>query len=190
MRSKRVLIAGLLVGAGAWTRTEPPATDLVLSATIKDIMDSMVDPSADFLFESVAEIADEKGITHKAPSTDEDWKQVRRHALVLLEAPNLLAMEGRRVAQPHERSANPQVELQPEDIQKLVDADRPSFIRRARRLQDSAEMALKAIDGRDTSALFHAIEHIDRACESCHLHYWYPNDRRAQEAAKEQGLVD
>jgi hypothetical protein len=153
-------------------------------------MDSMVDPSADFLFESVAEIADENGITEKAPQTDEEWKQVRRHALVLLEAPNLLIMAGRRVAQPHERSENPQIELQPEDIQKLVDADRPGFIRRARRLQDAADTVLKAVEGKDKTALFHAIEGIDRACESCHLNYWYPNDQRARQAAKEQGLVD
>jgi hypothetical protein len=190
MRSHGVLIAGLLVLAGGCSRKEPPATDLARPATIKDIMDSMVDPSADFLFESVVEIADEKGITQKAPQTDEEWKQVRRHAFVLLEAPNLLVMEGRRVAQPHERSENPQVELQPEDIQKLVDGDRPSFILRARKLQDGAEAALKAIDRKDKTALFHAIESIDRACESCHLRYWYPNDRRAQEAAKEQGLSE
>ena len=37
-------------------------------------MDAMVDPSADFLFESVAEIADERGVTEKAPQTDEEWK--------------------------------------------------------------------------------------------------------------------
>jgi cytochrome c556 len=190
MRAKRVLIAGLLVLAGGCSREERPATDLERPASIKDIMDSMVDPSADVLFESVVEIADENGITEKAPQTDEEWKQVRRHAVVLLEAPNLLVMEGRRVAQPHERSENPQVELQPEDIQKLVDGDRPSFIRRARKLQEGAETALKAIERKDKTALFHAIESIDRACESCHLHYWYPNDRRAQEAAKEQGLVD
>jgi hypothetical protein len=183
-------MAGLLVIAAACSRREQPATDRVQPATVKDIMDSMVDPSADFLFESIVEIADEKGITQKAPQTDEEWKQVRRRALVLLEAPNLLVMEGRRVAQPHERSENPQVELQPEEIQKLVDGDRPSFIRRARKLQDGAAMALKAIDSKDKTALFHAIESIDRACESCHLHYWYPNDRRAQEAAKEQGLLD
>jgi cytochrome c556 len=185
-----LIVAGLLVVAAACSRREPPTTPLVRAATIKDIMDSMVDPSGDFLFESVAEIADERGVTEKAPQTDEDWAQVRRHALVLLEAPNLLAMEGRKVARPHERSKNPQVELQPEDIQKSVDADRPGFIRRAQKLQDSAEMVLKAVDSRDTTALFHAIEGVDRACENCHLHYWYPNDHRAQEAAKAQGLVD
>jgi hypothetical protein len=139
VRSIRVLLAGLLVVAGACSRREPPPTAaLVRSATIKDIMDSMVDPSGDFLFESVAEIADERGVTEKAPRTDQEWAQVRRHALVLLEAPNLLVMEGRKVARPHERSNNPQVELQPEDIQKSVDGDRPGFIRRAQKLQEGA----------------------------------------------------
>ena len=185
-----MLIAGLLAIASGCSRKEPSATELAQPATIKDIMDSMVDPSADFLFESVVQIADENGIREKAPQSDEEWKQVGRHAFVLLEAPNLLVMEGRRVARPHERSENPQVELQPEDIQKLVDADRPSFIRRARRLQDAAEMVLRASEKKDKTALFHAIEGIDRACESCHLNYWYPNDQRARQAAKEQGLVD
>jgi hypothetical protein len=153
-------------------------------------MDSMVDPSADFLFDSVVEIADTNGITHKAPRTPEEWKEVRRRALVLLEAPNLLIMEGRKVALAGEKSENPEVELQPEQIQALIDGDRPSFIRRARKLQDAATLALKASEDKDKDALFQALESIDKACESCHLHYWYPNDKRAQEAAKQQGIVD
>lgn len=189
VRFTRVLVAGVLVIAGACAGKKQPDAPPAMSATIKDIMDSMVDPSSDFLFESVAEIADERGVTQKAPRTNAEWTEVRRRALVLLEAPNLLAMDGRKVARPHERSESPQVELQPDEIQKLVDGDRPSFIRRARRLQDGAEMVLKAVDARDTTALFHAIENVDRACENCHLRYWYPNDQRAQQAAKEQGLV-
>ena len=66
--------------------------------------------------------------------------------------------------------------------------DRPEFLRRARRLQDAATLAMKAVDAKDKEALFHAIERIDKACESCHLHYWYPDDRRAQEAAKADGV--
>jgi hypothetical protein len=153
-------------------------------------MDSMVNPSGDFVFESVQEIADEHGITEKAPKTDAEWESVRRHLFVLLEAPNLLTMEGRQVARPEDRSRNPEVENQPEEVQKLVDADRQSFIRRARRLQDAAALALKAVDAKDKNALFHAIEGIDKACENCHLHYWYPNDKRAREAAKQEGITE
>jgi len=99
-------------------------------------------------------------------------------------------MEGRKVALAGEKAENPEVELQPEQIQALVDGDRPAFIRRARKLQDAAALALKASEDKDKDALFRALESIDRACESCHLHYWYPNDKRAQEAAKQQGIVD
>src|SRR5262249_23975906 len=139
---------------------------------------------------SVVEIADSNGITHKAPHTDEEWEEVRHRALILLEAPNLLVMEGCKVATSGEKSKDPQVELEPEQKQKLVDGDRPSFVRRTRRLQDAAAMALKAVDAKDTDALFHSIESIDKACENCHLHYWYPNDQRAQGAAKTDGNID
>ena len=189
MRPHRLPIAVLLVALAACSKPAPQP-DLLKTATIKDIMDSMVDPSGDYMFEAVAEIADEHGITQKAPQTDEEWEEVRRRSLVLLEAPNLLTMDGRKVAQAGERSKNPQVELQPEEIQKLVDGDRPSFFRRARKLQDAAAQALKAVDAKDKDALFLAIGSIDKACENCHLHYWYPNDQRAQQAAKEDGIVD
>ena len=190
MKFAWIVIGTLVLTGSACTRAQSPATDLLKTATIKDIMDSMVDPSGDFMFESVVEIADASGITHKAPHTDEEWEEVRHRALILLEAPNLLIMEGRKVAKPGEKSKNPEVELEPEQIQKLLDSDRASFVRRARRLQDAAAMALKAVDAKDKDALFQSIESLDKACENCHLHYWYPNDKRAQEAAKQEGIVD
>jgi hypothetical protein len=201
--SSGVLIAGLLVVATACTKSPAPsatqtrapnlqtrAPNLLRLATIKDIMDSMVDPNGDWVFESVQEISDERGVIVKAPKTDGEWEDVRRHLFVLLEAPNLLVMDGRKVARPEDRSRNPRVENEPEQVQKLLDADRPSFIRRARKLQDAAVLAMKAVDAKDKDALFLALDGIDKACESCHLHYWYPNDKRAQEAAKQDGITD
>jgi hypothetical protein len=170
----------------------PPAhgPDLLRPATIKDIMDAMVDPSGDFVFQSIQEIADEHGISEKAPKTDAEWEDVRHRLVVLVEAPNLLTMEGRKAARHEDRSRNPRVENEPEQVQKLLDDDRPSFIRRARRLQDAAALGLKAVDAKDKDALFQAIDGIDKACENCHLHYWYPNDKRAQEAAKKDGITE
>lgn len=165
----------------------PPSEPALLeTATIKDIMDSMIDPSADFLFDSVAQIADEQGVREKAPHTDEEWQEVRRRAIQLLEAPNLLVMKERRVALPNDRSKNPEIELEPAQIQALIDRDRQQFVARARTLQDAATLALRAADSRDKDALFKACDTLDKACENCHLHYWYPNDKRAQEAARQQ----
>jgi hypothetical protein len=181
------LLAGVLVVGSACKRAEPvqPEPALLNTATIKDIMDSMVDPSADFLFESVQTVADEKGVREIAPQTNEEWQEVRRRAMILLEAPNLLIMNGRAVANPGDKSANPAIELEPAQIQALIDGDRPAFIERARLLQDAGMLALKAADARNKDALFAASERIDKACENCHLKYWYPNDQRAQEAARQ-----
>jgi len=187
-----IVCAGLFCLAAACSKTSPPVqkTELLRPATIKDIMDSMVDPSGDFVFESIQEISDEHGVRQKAPQTDDDWTEVRHHLLILLEAPNLLTMEGRKVARPEDKSKNPQVENEPAQVQQLLDADRPRFLRRARRLQDAAIQGIKAVDAKDVKALFLAIDGIDKACENCHLHYWYPNDKRAQQAAKEDGIID
>ena len=157
-------------------------------ATIKDIMHSMVDPSGDFLFQSVQTIADEHGTREVAPHTDADWENVRQRLTILHEAPNLL--QGRRAARPRDRSKNPQVENEPEEIQKLLDSGSSDFLRRAQKLQDAASVAMKAVDAKDKDALLLGLDGIDKACESCHLHYWYPKDKRAQEAAKQDGVVE
>lgn len=182
---RSLILASLVFAGSACTKPQPPAEpELLKTATIKDIMDSMVDPGGDFLFESMVTIADERGITEKAPQTDEEWKEVRRRAITLLEAPNLLIMPGRKVAQPGEKAENPKVELAPEQIQPLIDNDRPRFINHARKLQDAAAMAVKAAETKDKKALFDSLSAIDKACESCHLQYWYPNDERAVAASK------
>ena len=51
-------------------------------------------------------------------------------------------------------------------------------------------MASGAVDAHDPRALQRALDGVDKACESCHLHYFYPNDKRAWQAAKEDGGVD
>jgi hypothetical protein len=181
----RLAFVVMIAASSGCSSTTPPAPALAAPSTIKDIMDSMVDPSADFIFDAVAEVADEHGISQRAPHSEEEWKEVRRRAVQLLEAPNLLVMPGRKAARPGERSENPEVELQPDQIQALLDADPAQFRTRARALQDAARAAVQAIDAKDPKALFDAAGQLDKSCESCHLHYWYPNDARAQEAAKQ-----
>lgn len=157
-----------------------PGANFRVTGTIKDIMDGIVDPSADYLWDSVATIVTKKGTEERRPRTDEDWKNVRRRAIALIEAPNLLIMEGRKVAKPGEKSENPGIELGPEDIQQVIDGDRATFIERAHALQDAGMKALAAIDKKDVDGLSDAGETIDEACEQCHLKYWYPPDAEAR----------
>jgi hypothetical protein len=150
------------------------------TATIKDIMDSLVDPSADTLWESVETIVGPDGVEERAPRTDEEWLNVRRSAVRLVEATNLLQMPERHVARPGEKAENPDVELGPEDIEQRINDDRAAWIALAHGLHDAALPALTAIDARSVSGLFAAGDKIDKACENCHLKYWYPPDVNRQ----------
>jgi cytochrome c556 len=96
---------------------------------------------------------------------------------------------GRRAAEPGDRSSNPAIENEPEEVQRLLDTQHADFVQRADRLRQAATAGMKAADAQDTKALFTAITAIDKACESCHLHYWYPKDKRAHQAAKEEGGI-
>jgi len=156
-----------------------PATDTppyTTTATVKDIMLSIVDPAGDLIWESVATTVDSKGIHSTIPTTDDDWKKVRSGAIMLIEASNLLMIPGRHVAQAHEKSETPGIELEPAEMEALITKDRASWYKRAGHLHEMAEKALKVIDAKDSKALFDVGAQLDEACENCHRQYWYPNE--------------
>jgi hypothetical protein len=185
-----IMAAAGAVGAASPSKAPARAIPADTSQlTIKDIMDSRVDPAGDFLFESVVEISDAKGVRHKQPRTAKEWAAVKHQLQVLIDAPDLLDAPGRKAARPEERSRNPQVENQPEQVNLLLTTQHPDFVVRAGRLREAAQVGMKAADAKDSKALFVAISGIDKACESCHLHYWYPNDKRAHQAAQEEGGI-
>jgi hypothetical protein len=160
------------------------------TATIKDIMDSMVDPGADYIWDSVETIVSAKGVEEKLPRTDEEWKEVRRHAVMLMEATNALQIPGRHVAQPGEKADDPKVELGPEQIEALINKDRGAWIKFAHGLHDATMEAFKAIEAKDAMKLLDVGNGIDEACEKCHLEYWYPNEKKPESAPSERKGAD
>jgi hypothetical protein len=167
-----------------------PSEPYRLTATIQDLMDGVVDPSADVLWDSVAYIATTKGVEDRQPRTEEEWKTVRNSAITLIEAANLLSMPGRQVAadsrpppdssagQAANPAATPTGELTHAQIQQRLEASHPAFVQFARNLQDAGLKALAAIEKKDATALMEAGGQIDEACEACHVTYWYPNQSR------------
>jgi hypothetical protein len=150
--------------------------DYNLVATIKDIMNAQIDPSADYIWQSIGTEVSAAGIVDKRPQNTDEWKVERNHAVLLVEAANLLIMPGRRVAKEGEKSANPEIELNPEEIQALIDKDRPNFIRLAKEFQQTAIEQLQAVDDKDIDAMLRIGGDLDTRCENCHKVYWYPND--------------
>jgi hypothetical protein len=147
------------------------------TSTIKDIMLSIVDPNADVVWLSVTTVQSSKGTVDTAPKNDEEWKKVRQGAIALTEASNLLMMPGRHVAAPGEKSETPGVELEPSEMEELINKDRASWVMRATKLHEAGLAAVQAVDAKDPQKVFEVGEQIEQACENCHRQYWYPNEQ-------------
>ena len=106
-------LAALLAASVACSGTKPAeptaAADVRPTSTIKEIMDSVVDPSADVLWESVSTTINREGQTDKMPRTEDEWQTVRRSAVTLVEATNLLVIGHRLVAPSGHKSEYPGV---------------------------------------------------------------------------------
>jgi hypothetical protein len=172
----------LLVGCAQQPKqAQQPEPQYNMTATVKDIMDSIVDPSSDYIWDSVETVVSASGVEEKAPKTDDDWKEVRRRAIQLMEATNLLQMPGRQVAHAGEKADDPKVELAPEQIQAMIDKDRATWFKYAQGLHDATMATFKAIEAKNAEELLNTGDGIDNACENCHKHYWYPDDIQAQQ---------
>ena len=168
---RMLLLCGCAVCAARCSRA--PSPEFQPTATVKDIMDSVVDPSADAIWDSVEIVATLQGTEEKAPKTDEDWKNLRRHAISLLEASNLLLVPGRHVAKPGEKAEDERVDLKPEEIEDRVKNDPAAWTTGAHGLHAATLESLKAIEARDVKALLNAGDVLDQSCETCHRQYWY-----------------
>jgi hypothetical protein len=155
-------------------RSPPPMTVIEPTATIQELMEDEIDPSADFIWDSVGIITTSAGTEQKRPRTDDDWKTLRRHAIVLIEASNLLLMQGRRVAAVDFPSAGPGV-LSSQDIQTHLQHNRSQFIAFAQALRATGRGVLAAIESKDSAELLKLGEQLDDACEACHVANWYPH---------------
>ena len=177
MRAFVSVLAGCLVLSGC-RGVEPAKQETAavpafrLNATIRDIMDAFIDPAADHIWDAVSITVTAKGRVEKHPRTDEEWKELRRRAIQIMEGANLLLMPGRRVARPGEQ-VDPRVALPPDQIEAMINQDRASFTKMASDLYDSMLPVLQAIEAKDKDKLLDVGDGIDRACENCHIKYWY-----------------
>jgi hypothetical protein len=157
-----------------------PSTMLKPVAGISDIMATEVDPSADALWDSVGTVVTRSGTKTNHPTTDKQWDELRVRAVILIEAANLLLMDGRRVARDGVRKIEDQGtpgNLSAEESQKLIDDNLSSFASFATALRTVGEQMLKSIDAKNPNDLMEAGAALDEVCEGCHLKFWYPGQK-------------
>jgi len=178
--------------AAAGTATAAPAP-VASSApapigTVKEIMKGIVDPSSKEIWESVGTESGPKGLVEKSPKTDEEWAKIEGDALMLAEVANLLKMPGRHVGLPeqaNQKTVPDAPELTPVQIEEKITKDRAAWEKKADALQATSVKARAAAKAHDKDALLNVGEEIDNACESCHLVYWYPDEKKPGAAGAE-----
>jgi hypothetical protein len=181
-RSLLLLLLGplsLVVSACQQQSTSPSeplqAPPFKPTASIQEIMASMVDPSADAIWDSVGTTVSAKGSEDRQPRTKEEWQQLRRNAITLIESTNLLMMQGRRVVAVGGKLADDGLEgvFSLTEAQRRLDSQHPVFVQFAGALHDDGEKMLKAIDEKNVSAMVEVGTSMDEICESCHTTFWY-----------------
>lgn len=150
------------------------ATQIEPVATIQELMQSEVDASADSIWDAVETTTTVSGDETKQPRTAEEWQDVRRNAIVLIEAANLLTVPQRKLSTapfPAEAAGA----LDSTKIAQRITSNRAAFNQYALTLRQTAQTMLAAIDAKDPTALVSAGAVLDEVCESCHMTFWYPN---------------
>lgn len=151
----------------------PAYAEFNTGLTIRDVMNNLIDPSADALWTAVKFEMDETGSRESRPETAEDWAALRQQAVLVIEGGNALMIPGRRVAPPGATTEFPEYEYQPDEVDAILRQDWQSWQGFAQGLQGAAFEMLQAIDARDADLLSEYGAALDEACESCHSRYWY-----------------
>jgi hypothetical protein len=163
--------------------TAPDTSQLTPVLSVKELMEHVVDPTADWIFDAAVIDINSKGIQTTVPVSDEDWLKVERGAMLLAESSNLLKMPRAMVPAGSDatppRTGEPSPELSPREIETKVNANRALWNSRADELRNVALASLKVVRARNVEGLFQIGSDIDKACENCHLEFWYPGDRNA-----------
>ena len=146
-------------------------------SSIREIMESIIDPSADVLWGAVGTVVDKEGIHESFPKTPQEWLDLRRAAVRIIEGGNLLMMSGREAAPAGAKSEAPGVELEPTQMTALIKKNQKSFAAYAKALQAVGVEALRASEAQDAALLLDVGDRMENACESCHSTFWYPPEK-------------
>ena len=182
-RTSAVALAGAIVLSGCSAKpeaTQPPAAPVFTPVlSVKELMENIVDPQADYVFDAVGSDISHNAVVDIKPTSDEDWIKIQRGAYVLAESSNLLKMTRKMAPDGVGNVAPGGPELTPSQIEAKVKENPALWNSHADTLRAEALKVIDIVRARDADKLLAAGSAIDQACEACHLDFWYPGDREA-----------
>ena len=116
------------------------------TVNIKELMEWVIDPTVDVIWDSVKYIETAEGTKEIAPRTPQEWEAVRNAAAALAESSNLLMIQQRA-------------------------REGKEWLAAATSLRIAATGAMQAAQEKDQKRLFDAGGNIYNACSACHFSY-------------------
>ena len=113
----------------------------------REVMATMVDPSANFIWRSVSTIVTAEGVKETFPRNDAEWKDLRQAAARLAAGGALLKKDRRRAG----------------------DSD---WLKWSQAIVDAADTTLRAVDAKSRDRVLEAGEEIYNTCVGCHGGYY------------------
>jgi hypothetical protein len=144
MRALLVVACSAVLFHACAAAPEPPPFKPV--ADLKQLMNGVIDPAADGIWDSTGWIITAAGEEHKRPQNDEEWLAVMNQAITLTEAGNLLML-----------------------VPRAKDDD--LWMKRSRELIEAGEKAWRAAQAKDPQRVFDTGGEVYVACLNCHGDY-------------------
>jgi hypothetical protein len=124
----------------------PPPPPFKPVVDTKLLMQAVVDPNADLIWDAVKTIDSAAGTEEIRPRTEAEWAAVRNSAVMVAESGNLLMLVPRA-------------------------KDGGEWMKRAQEMIDTGEKAIRAAEARNADQLFTVGGDIYEACSNCHRQY-------------------
>jgi hypothetical protein len=115
-------------------------------ATVAQVMNSIIDPAADVIWEASGTIVTETGTEQRQPKDEEEWVHVRNNAILLTEAGNLLMISPRA-------------------------RDNGAWMKAATSLMETGEKLVGAADAKEVDKMFALGGELYQKCLDCHQQY-------------------
>ena len=144
MRTAAMLTLASTLAVSACGGSAPPPFKPV--ADTKLLMQSVVDPNADLIWDAVKIIMTKEGDENIRPKTDAEWTAVRNAAVTVAESGNLLMMA------PRAKNGGEWMQL-------------------AQDMIDTGEAAIRAAEAKNAEKLFTVGGDLYDSCSNCHRKY-------------------
>jgi len=116
------------------------------SISVKVLMENVMDPAADGVWEPVGTIYTKDGAFEKVPANDDEWNAVKAKAITLVETGNLLLLPSRS-------------------------AGNEEWIKLTLAMIEQSKRVIKTVEAHDKDGLFNTGADLYESCVNCHKRF-------------------